>query len=552
MRSMDPGPLAARSSERAVRRSLPRSRAVVAAVMLATALAVALAPSALAHPLGNFTINHYAGLRVGRDSVAVDVVIDEAEIPTFEARLEIDVDGDGDVSEAEARAAREPRCEALRPSLSLDVGGRRGPLELTAAGLSFPRGAGGLSTMRLVCEFEAGLSPPLSGPTRIAFADTSFAGQLGWREITAVGDGTALHDAPGAESVSTRLTSYPTSLLRTPLAEASVAFEATPGGPPAAPFVAPDADRVAAPPAEPGSSPPSTASVSSPSPAAAAPAERTGPGAPASPGSVPGGIGSEIDDLLRTNDLTPLVVIGSLLAAIALGAGHALTPGHGKTLIGAYVVGTSGTTADALALGLAVAAAHTLGIVVLGGVVLGAGSALPPATFARLAPVVSAVTLTAVGAWLLLGHARRLLGDGEGARSAHTHAIGHTHASHSHAEPLAGLLADQPARPPRRGLFLVGLAGGLVPSTNALLILLATIATNRPAFGLVLVVAFGLGMAAVMTGVALSVSHARDLLSRIGRLRIVRLATWGPPLAAAFVVVLGLVLTVESLAPAPL
>jgi nickel/cobalt exporter len=491
-----------------------------ASIALAALALLVAAPAALAHPLGNFTINHYAGLRVASDAIALDVVIDEAEIPTFEARIELDTNGDGDVSDAETDAARVPRCRALTPSLDLTVAGRATALELAAAGLSFASGAGGLPTMRLVCEYRAPIAPAIASRASIAFADASFAGQLGWREVTAVGDGMTLSDAPPTTSVSDRLRSYPAAMLATPLSAESVAFEAAPGGAAAPSFVAPDAQPV------PGA-PVSSSAASSPPSAVGAAAE--------TPPAVPGGIGSEIDDLLRSRDLSPLVLLGSVLAALALGAGHALTPGHGKTLVGAYVVATRGATSDALLLGLAVAVSHTLGIVVLGAVVLAAGSVLPPATFARTAPILSAVTLTAVGTWLLLGHARRL-------RPRATLA-------HSHADPPAELSVG---RPSRRGLFLVGLAGGLVPSTNALLILLAAIATNRPAFGLLLVVAFGLGMAAVMAGVALSLAHARDLLPRVGRLPLSRLARWGPPLAAAFVVALGLVLTVESLGSAPL
>ena len=128
-------------------------------------LAVALAGASMflaldatlvaAHPLGNFTINHYAGIRVEPDRVLLDVVIDEAEIPTFQAFQVLDANGDGAMSAAEIEAARVPSCATVGSALILTVDGATVPLQLVAAGLSFPPGSGGLSTMRIVCELDA-------------------------------------------------------------------------------------------------------------------------------------------------------------------------------------------------------------------------------------------------------------------------------------------------------------------------------------------------------------------------------------------------------------
>ena len=220
-------------------------RRVGVAVLFGLAAALVIPALAAAHPLGNFTINHYAGIRVEPDHVLLDVVIDEAEIPAFQARLDFDTDGDGEVSDAETDAGRGPACEKLAPSLALSVDGAAQALSVVEAGLTFPPGVGGLSTMRMVCEFTTGLASPLGANATIDFKDGSFSDRLGWREIVVSGSGVTLTAAKGAElrtaTTSARLTAYPTTLLTQALADTSIAMTATPGGPLLPPLQVPDA-----------------------------------------------------------------------------------------------------------------------------------------------------------------------------------------------------------------------------------------------------------------------------------------------------------------------
>ena len=207
-------------------------RPLLVAVVAAAALLALVPAAASAHPLGNFTINHFAGIRVGPAGIALDVVIDRAEIPTFSERQRIDTDGDGQVSATELEAERQAACGRLAPSLDLTVDGARPSLALAAAGVSFPPGAGGLSTMRVVCEFAATYAASPATGTSVAFADTSDEGRIGWREIVAVGDGMTIAGSPAAASgVSDRLTHYPADLLAVPLAITSASFTASSGGP---------------------------------------------------------------------------------------------------------------------------------------------------------------------------------------------------------------------------------------------------------------------------------------------------------------------------------
>ena len=561
------------------RRSRPRRAALALA-----ALAVLLLPAvAAAHPLGNFTINHYAGIRVEPQRILLDVVIDQAEIPTFQARLDFDTDGDGEVSDDEADAGRVSACESLAPSLALALDEKPLPLALARAGLTFPAGVGGLSTMRLVCGFAVPLAAPIAAGAHLTYADTSNPDRLGWREIVVQGSGVAVAGVDGTLRTATtsgRLTAYPTNLLTQALADKAVAIAVTPGGPTLAPFDIPDATPV------PGAGAPAPASAAPPTatlaPPDAAPVAAIATADPVSAGAVPGGVGGgDLPSIFRTADISPVVLLVSILTAAALGAGHALTPGHGKTLMAAYLVGTRGTPLHAAGLGLSVTVSHTLGILVLAALIVGAEGVLSPDLVVTSAPVVAAISIVAIGGWMLIGEGRRRwrvraaarsqsLAHAHGDAHAHDHEHAHSHDDHDHDhdhETLGHL--DDPAGPgvhshggvshshlppagttiSWRSLFVLGLAGGLIPSTSALLILLGSIAAGRPAFGFVLVVAFGLGMALVMGGIGLALVLARGRLDRVdGASTLGRVSGYVPLVASVLVFGLGLYLTFQAVA----
>src|SRR5690349_445447 len=312
------------------------ARRVARPALLALALLGIAAPVALAHPLGNFTVNHYAGIRVEPDRVLLDVVIDAAEIPTFQLVAARDADGDGVLAGQELDGLATERCLAVGQDLTLAVDGAAAPLALTASGIAFPMGNGGLATMRLSCAYE---TPAAVGDaTSIGFADGYEAARIGWREITVTGSGTTVL-TPGlpTSSASARLTAYPASLASAPDVR-EAAFEVRVGGPELEPFSVPGTLPVGpidvatgAPLATNGESEPA-GGARAPEPAAVA-SPATGPGgAPA----VPAGA-EPIPDLLRSAPVNPLLALAALAVAAALGAGHALTPGHGKTLMAAYL-----------------------------------------------------------------------------------------------------------------------------------------------------------------------------------------------------------------------
>ena len=547
-----------------------RSFIRLAIAFLTLAAGLLLPASAAAHPLGNFTINHYAGLTIARDRVDLEVVIDMAEIPAFQERQTMDTDGDGSVADGEGATWAAGACASLATKLDLRRDGTSLAVVAGASSVAFPPGAGGLSTLRLECGFSASVLPGISSPATITFADTSYTERLGWREIVATGNGTILdtHGLP-TTSPSQKLTVYPADLIAIPFdtRKASIDVRQDPAGPAATPFRS-----------------------SMPAPGAAGPVTSATPGGGLPAGAVPGGVGADLPDIFRTADLTPFVILASLLTAVVIGAGHALTPGHGKTLMAAYLVGSRGTAVHAVGLGLSVAVSHTLGILALAFVIVGAGSVLPPDVVYRITPVIAGGSIIVIGGWMLFNEVRRRRarsivpanaaavegqayppgehihdgahehGHGHDHHHSHKHEHDHDHnpdpdvnpGEHRHGGVLHSHLPAVGASLSWRGLFVLGLAGGLIPSTSALLILLGSIAAGRPAFGLVLVIAFGLGMAAVMTCVGLAMILARTRLDRMpSRSSLGRLAAVAPLVASVAVLGLGVVLTWQAVAGRP-
>jgi nickel/cobalt transporter (NicO) family protein len=574
-------PSPARFSPAGARRVRSRGGARRRVAALAGAVLALLLPAlALAHPLGNFTINHFTALRISPDRISLDVVIDRAEIPAFQELQRLDPDGDGALAPRDIETERRAACLALAGDLALSIGGASVAPALVAAGLSLPPGAGGLPTMRLACQYQARLVAPLESGLVVRFEDRSFAGRIGWREIVVLGDRVTIDGdgpiaAPGG--ISRRLTDYPADLLAQPLDMRAASVQVALGGPSLPEWTAPDAHPID-PPAGGGDGP-------------------TVPDDAARPATVPGGIGEDLAALVDVEDLTPLAIVGSLLIALALGVIHALSPGHGKTIMAAYLVAGRGSSRQAVGLGLAVAVSHTLGVLVLAGITLAASSLLPPERLYPILGVVSGALVVVIGASLLwarlraLGAARaaRPVREAEDAHAidhardhghqldreterahGHTHPHGHAHAGvdlrehpptedertedehghgHAHGDGHAhqhGPATDAPIS--WRGLIALGLSGGLVPSASALILLLGSIAAGRVAYGLVLVLGFGAGMALVLAGIGLAIVQARRMLERRPSLRGLRSVELPVQLAtASIVVVLGLFLTGQAL-----
>ena len=355
----------------------------------------------------------------------------------------------------------------------LTVNGRRVRLLPVETVLAHPPGAGGLRTTRLETILRG---PTLGGASAVEYRDTNYGNRIGWKEII-VGLG---------PSTSHELRAYPRDLLSSPLAVTSVRTRLVP-------------ETV------PGTRPHVTKGAGLQAPDRVA--------------------DSAFAALVGRDRLGFWVIVASLGAALFWGMAHALSPGHGKTIVTAYLVGQRGTPRHAALLGLVVTATHTVGVFALGAVTLVLSRFIVPEELYPWLNVVSGVLVVLIGASVLRSRWRH--------RRAHTR--GHDH--HHHHEHEHGLS--------RRSLVAVGVSGGLLPCPSALVVLLAAITLHRVAFGILLVVAFSAGLALTITGIGLAAVLARGAFRRVSfEGRVVSLL---PTVSALVIVVASLLMTLHAL-----
>jgi ABC-type nickel/cobalt efflux system permease component RcnA len=221
--------------------------------------------------------------------------------------------------------------------------------------------------------------------------------------------------------------------------------------------------------------------------------------------------------LVARDHLGVWVVLASLAVALFWGAAHALSPGHGKTIVTAYLVGRRGTPRHAALLGLIVTVTHTIGVFALGLVTLLLSRFIVPEQLYPWLNLVSGLLVVGIGVSVLRSRLRH--------RGHHHH--------HHHEHELD-----------RRSLLAVGVSGGLLPCPSALVVLLAAISLHRIGFGLLLIVAFSAGLALTITGIGLVAVLARSTLGRLSFEG--RALSLLPALSALVIVVAGVGMTVRA------
>ncbi len=541
------------------------------------------ARAAQAHPMGNFSINHYARFTAQDGDLKLRYILDFAEIPAADQMAKLDANGDNVVSATEKSAYLQSAVPQFTDALSLQINGAKVAIRARKSDLEVRAGAGGLPT--LLVKIDADTPLPAGEKTRVVYQDTNFAGRTGWMEVSAVASaGRAIADSDaGTENRSRELTVFPVDAAAVPPRQNSAQFSVVAAG---------EKGGVAA-------TTPANDTNDTQATATGGIAEAEGKANKNTPQN-------RFTQSIAEAQLTPTVIGWGLLFAFAFGAVHALSPGHGKTMVAAYLVGSRGTPRHAITLGLVVTITHTIGVFALGLALLVASRYILPEKLFPALSALSGLLIFGIGLWLFMsrwqglqnkgshanhghdghshdGHPHDGHEHGEHAHShddeAHSHddearshddGHAHEHGEHAHSHDDGGHLHAQthvhahgahvhshggkahshavPEGPiTTKTLVALGVSGGIVPCPEALVVLLAAIKLHRIGYGMILIVAFSLGLAAALIAIGMLVVSARQRLSRFNALgedsALVRYLPLG---SAAIIALIGAALTLQA------
>ncbi len=465
-----------------------------------TALIILFAAfSAFAHPLGNFSVNQFSRLAVEKTGIQIKQVLDIAEIPTFQAKDEIDADKNGVFSDEELNSYAAKITPNYLSNLSLNVNNQTLLLRTDSSKVSLKDGAGSLPTLRIEWNFIA--DARIADTNIVKFENKNFAERIGWNEII-VNKTTGINvfnSSIFGNTFSDELKNYPENLLNAPLSERTAEFSFTANSIPATAKVLQNRDG--------------NASV-------AVPKDR-------------------LAELIAIPEITPTVVLFALLLAFGLGAMHALSPGHGKTVVGAYLVGSRGTIKHAMFLGLTVTITHTVGVFALGLITLFASNYILPEKIMPFLTFISGLMVFYIGVNLFKGRLLSIFGT----KDIHSHHT-HSHGEHSHGGKVHSHLPPQEIT--WKNLLGLGISGGLLPCPSALVLMLSAISLNRTGYGILLTFVFSLGLAATLTSIGLIFLYVGKVFgdSKFGESKILK----GLPVFSAFVIAcFGAVICYQSL-----
>jgi nickel/cobalt transporter (NicO) family protein len=520
-----------------------------------------------AHPMGNFSVNHYSRLHFRERGLDLTYVLDLAEIPTFELLGQWQIDWKKD----EALLGWKCKLQAQEwlSDLAIVQGARRLRPQLNSVSSQAVEGAGALPVLRITITAE---TPLQSG--EVIYTDGNYPGRAGWKEIVVdhSEDATIESSSQSSTDISKGLTNYPTDPSTTPRQDLTARVVWTPRPrvelSSIGPVVVPRAAAI------PGIAPvDGTVLLANP----ASSFSRTQPTAP---GTVVQG--DYLSRLLRRRDLGLRLVLLGVLAAFGLGAMHAMSPGHGKTIVAAYLVGSRGTLKHAGLLGFVVTFTHTFTVFLLGLGVLFFQQYVVPEKIVPLLGVISGLSIVGVGALLLYRRAKALVRQGYISQREHHHhqpdhdhdhhhGHGHSHANdhhhhHDHSYPTAhdhdhhhehgATLVHSHGghthshtvqeRVSLGNLIALGVSGGLVPCPSALILMLSAIALGRPGLGLILLIGFSAGLAIVLMGIGAIAVYAKNLLPASKDVSNKPLYRLIPVLSSIVVICLGLVMTAVS------
>lgn len=521
-------------------------------------LSAALCSSAFAHPLGNFSINQYFLVDMRTSPPDVYYLVDMAEIPSFTELDLLDTDFDSDVTEEETKAYLDRKTGPLLAKLSLRLEDAAVPLTLVDRKLSLLEGAGGMTVFNIVLKLRPeGWAPsPETGPVLFEIASTNYERESGVRECKIILDGLYTDDTFGLDE--NRL-GYQTLVDLDPNKnpvyqdfDAQFLVRLTKGSG-EAPVSEPTPiafDWTATAKAAAGTGETTILEGMLAAAPLASPANGLEESAPEAEQTLTArytegsGVGEgragamlrRVSDILRTKELSWPMYFGALAIALVLGMGHAFSPGHGKTVMAAYLIGERGTVKHAVILGTVVTITHVWSVIVLGLVTLYAGERFTEDQLSFWTGVASGLIIVAIGTMLFFrryasfvlarqdGHRHGDSHDHHQEHGDHHHDRGHPdhdHHGHDHAHGHHGhshVIVGKAGLPPTYGNILwLGISGGIVPCPAALVVLLLAIKFGRLAMGLWLIVVFSFGLAIVLVALGIAVVRASgEIRRRIG------------------------------------
>lgn len=437
---------------------------------------------ATAHPLGNFSVNQYAHIEVEKSRIKLRAVLDMAEIPTFQQSQTIDTNKDGTLSPEELDGYAEKITPEYIANFLLTVDGQPIQLRPVAKNIALQIGSADLQTLKINWDFVGDL-PDLDANAvhQIKFENKNNEERIGWNEIVVgrVGEVNIFDSTAFGSGLTKELQAYPSGVLTEMLNERKAEFSFTSS--PLAANVKPLQNR--------------DGHLSAP----VEPLKK-----------------DKFAELISVPEVTPSIILFGLLVAFGFGAMHALSPGHGKTVVGAYLVGSRGTVKHALFLGATVTITHTIGVFAIGLIMLFASNYILPETLMPFLSFISGLLVLFIGLTLFKDRLFSALGWKANAHHEHDHAHdghSHSHAPHDHDHAHDGLAhthggSTHTHLPPEnvtwRNLLALGISGGLLPCPSALVLMLSAINLNRIGYGIVLTLVFSFGLAATLTAVGLA------------------------------------------------
>jgi nickel/cobalt transporter (NicO) family protein len=513
----------------------------VGAIMLGTAALLT------AHPLGNFSVNHYMRFEPGPRGIEMNYVMDLAEIPTFELLREWGLERNSPPAEIERKASEQARF--WMRNLSLRVDGKPDQPVLEATDAVFADGAGNLPIIRITAKL---LLKETSG--RLEYEDLNYEGRAGWKEIVIAANHAQLKNpSQGDRDRSQALTAYPPDPMVAPPQDLRAEFQWTV-----------DAPVVAATRRTTTAEPPKPIIREIPQPAS----RPALPSSAATAQNAPAGSVIRNDFLSRTlhSKNIPLnILLAALIVAFGLGGAHALTPGHGKTIVAAYLVGSRGTMKHAAFLGLMVTATHTITVFGLGLATLFLFRFIVPEKITEILGVISGLSIAIIGGGMLWKRLKAQVSrrphhhhhhphdhdhahphTHDHAHNSHDHGHDHNH-DHGHHHGPGGHTHVPEGAITWGSLTALAVSGGLVPCESALVLLLGAIALGRVGLGLLLLVSFSLGLAGVLMGIGAIVLYTKRALPERARIGTGPWMRWMPIASAGVVVLLGVIMTGVSL-----